>query len=198
MQRSGWTRVVVVSVVVAWASLASNITTQAQMSGQANVLKAARLSVSMLLNSGTVWAGLPILAGWLVRRPVPAALAGVLSAELALVVHYATGRLFGVFEPSIWRDNDSWFVMGMFCALLGPIGALARRAGRVGLVARLVVPAGALAEPFVLGMFTRPHILPWPDRLASSVCGVALVAAGILGVLRAGMIRGTRGTHDGC
>lgn len=70
--------------------------------------------------------------------------------------------------------------------VLGPIGALARRADLVGTVARLVVPAGSLAEPFVQGMFTRPHIMPWPDRLASSVCGVALVAAGILAVLRAG------------
>lgn len=185
---------VLVSVVVAWASLASNITTVAQMSGQANALKAARLTVSMLLNSGTVWAGLPILAGWLVRRPFQAALAGVFSAELALVLHYATGRLIGVFEPGIWRENDYWFVFGLFCALLGPIGALARRVDGIGLLARLVVPAGALAEPFVVGMFAVPRLLPWPNRLASAACGSVLVGLGLVGavVLVRGQLRRQR------
>ncbi|MEL4358800.1 MULTISPECIES: hypothetical protein [unclassified Luteococcus] len=181
MLRTGWVRVVAVSLLVAWLSLASNITTQAQLSGEANTLLAGRLVVSKLLNSGTIWAGLPILAGWLVRRPWWAVLAGGVSAELALVAHYAAGQLLGIFQPGIWRDNGYWFVFGLFCALLGPIGALARRADWIGLLARLAIPAGALAEPFVVSMFSRPQILPWPDRFASTACGVLLLAMGLWG-----------------
>lgn len=50
-------------------------------------------------------------------------------------------------------------------------------------MARLVVPAGAVLEPFVIGMFTTPAIMPWPGRVASVISGLVLLTAGTVGCL---------------
>lgn len=182
MSRRGWAIGIAVALAVALASLLSNITTEAQMMGQADTVKAVRLTISKLLNSGTVWAGLPILTGWLVRKRGQAAAIGIVSCLVALVGHYALGQAIGIFEPAIWQDNAMWFAFAaVLGAPLGLIGSVARHETTSGLLARLVVPAGALLEPFVVGMFTEPAILPWPVRVASAACGVALLACGAIG-----------------
>ncbi len=60
---------------IAVASLLSNITTEAQLSGQAEAITYARKVVSKFLNSGTLWAALGFYAGWLWSgsrtRPAP-------------------------------------------------------------------------------------------------------------------------------
>lgn len=61
------------------------------------------------------------------------------------------------------------------------VGWLACGSGRLAVTARLVVPLGALAEPFTVGMLTTPAILPWPERWSSTVCGVLLLAGGAAG-----------------
>ena len=178
-----WRQVVAVSCLLAWAALVSNIQPMAQLEGQANVAKAVRLVFSYLLSSGTAWAGLPVLAGWLVTDRWRSMLAGTFAAELSLVVHYETGMLIGVFDAGIWADNAYWFFFGLLCAPLGMVGALARRADLWGLLARLVVPVGALLEPFHRGVFTAPAILPWPKRVAPAISGAVLVAAGVTGAV---------------
>lgn len=109
MVRAGWTKVIAVASLVGLIALASNITTTAQLSGEADTILTLRFTVSKLVNSGTVWGGLLILAGWLVRRPLPAALAGVVAGAVALVVHYGVGQLFAVYQGDIWRSNWYWF-----------------------------------------------------------------------------------------
>lgn len=192
MRNHPWRQVVAVACLLAWASLASNIQPYDQMVGRANPAKAARLVFSYLLNSGTAWAGAPVLAGWLVAarrtgdgrtRWVEAGLAGLVVAELSLAVHYATGLAIGFFEASVWVENQAWFLWGLACLPLGMVGALARHRGALGVLARLVVPLGALAEPFVLGMFAQPAFLPWPNRLAHAVVGALLVASGLVGAV---------------
>ena len=54
---------------------------------------------------------------------------------------------------------------------------------RGGVVARLVVPVGAVLEPFVIGMFSNPAIMPWPTRVASVISGVLLLTAGAAGCI---------------
>lgn len=183
--RQEWWLVLASAVVLALLSLASNVTTTSQLSGTADGLLTARWTVSKVLNAGVVWAGLPVLAGWLVRRPVHAVLAGVASSITALVVHYGVGRAVDVFASTIWAENASWFLIATLAgAPLGVVGALARRRRSPwGLLARLTVPTGALIEPFVLGMFTAPDRLPWPDQVSGVLSELVLVTAGAAGVV---------------
>lgn len=184
-----WVAVIGVAFALAMISLASNITTWAQLSGEANVAQVVRFTVSKLVNTGTLWAALGVWSGWLVRRPIAAATAGAVALISALVLHYgvglALGRLgvLGMFDSSVWADNAYWFGLALVIgAPLGLIGAAARRADAWGALARLVVPAGAVVEPFLVGIFTQPSALPWPDLVSSVLCGAILVAAGIAGI----------------
>jgi hypothetical protein len=180
--KRGWLLALAAAVTLALVSLASNVTTVSQLSGEANALLAVRSTLSKLVNAGTVWAGLPVLSGWLVRRPLHAAASGTTAGVLALVVHYGVGQLLGMFDSAVWTANAFWFAAAVAVGgLLGLVGAAARRADLWGLLGRLTVPVGAVLEPFALGMFTTPAILPWPDRVSSAVSGVVLLTAGILG-----------------
>lgn len=182
--RAGWTEVIVASSLVGIIALLSNVTTTAQLSGEADTLLTLRFTVSKLVNSGTVWGGLLILAGWFVRRPLHAALAGVVAGEVALVVHYGLGHLFEIYQADIWGSNWYWFLAPVIVGVpLGLIGAAARREDRWGLMAQLVVPIAAIVEPIALGMLTPHEILPPPARISSIACGVILIALGLLGAV---------------
>ena len=62
---------------------------------------------------------------------------------------------------------------------MGSLAVLLRPPGRpVGLLARLVVPVGAVLEPLYVGMFMMPAIIPWPGRVSSIVSGGVLLIAG--------------------
>ena len=177
----GWLLALVAAAALAVVSLASNVTTVSQLSGEANTLLAVRSTISKVVNAGAVWAGLPILSGWLVRRPLQTAAAGMVCGLTSLVVHYGLGQLFGVFGSDIWVSNAFWFLAAVVLGgPLGLVGAIARRSDWWGLLGRLTVPVGAVLQPFVLGMFTTPAFLPWPDRLSSTVSGVVLLTAGVL------------------
>jgi hypothetical protein len=182
MAKRWWGLVIAAAITVALVSLASNITSESQLSAEANTLLAVRSTFSKLVNSGAVWAGLPILSGWLVRRPLHAFAAGIVASLLALVVHYGVGQLFGMFDETVWAGNRVWFALALVMGgPLGLVGVAARGGGPSGSIARLVVPAGAVIEPFFRGMFSVPTILPWPERVASITAGVVLIAAGTVG-----------------
>ncbi|WP_353950913.1 hypothetical protein V6K52_14890 [Knoellia sp. S7-12] len=106
----GWLGVLLSVVVLGVGSLLSNITTGAQLSGEDQALFAARRTASLLLNAGTLWVGVSVLAGWLVRLPVTAAVAGPLAGVGALVVHYGLGELTGLMPPGSFASNEFWFV----------------------------------------------------------------------------------------
>ena len=173
-----------VCVVVALVSLASNWVSVEELSGQMPVLSYVRKTVSKLVNTGTLWAALPVLAGWCVRRPWWAALAGVLAAEGTLALHYALGRVLGLYTAGIWSENAHWFAAGVvLCAPLGLVGWVARNDGWPWGVARLVVPVGALVEPWVIRMFSEPAMVGRPERWAAATCGAVLTACGAAGVV---------------
>lgn len=179
----GWLLAIAASVALALVSLASNITSTPQFSGEADTLMAVRFTVSKLANAAAVWAGLLVLAGWLVRCPGPAMAFGIMSGVLALVVHYAVGSLLGMFAAEDWTSNAYWFVVAVVVGgPLGLVGAIARRTDGWGWAARLTVPAAFAVEPFHAGMFTNPAIMPWPDRISSVVAGMVLLAIGAIGV----------------
>jgi hypothetical protein len=178
-------------------SLLVNITTGSQLSGQDQEIFAIRRTGSLLLNSGTVWAGLSVLAGWLVRRPIPAALAGVGAGMGALVVHYALGETTGVMPAGSFGSNVVWFtIAGVTGAPLGLVGALSTRAGRWGVTSRLLVPLGAVLEPWVVHWW-QPDALTTPaqrvsDLAAATILTVAGLAAAawVIRVIR--LARGSR------
>ena len=185
MNRRGWSLVIVAASVLALVSLASNVTTMSQLEGEANTLLAGRLTLSRVLNAGTVWAGLAVVSGWLLRRPAPAVAAGVVALLTACVVHYGVGLALGMFGPNVWTANLHWLLGAMVVGgPLGLVGAIARRLDPWGTAARLVVPAGAVLEPFVVGLFTTPAIVPWPNRVAAVISGLALLTAGVAGFFR--------------
>ncbi|BEL05047.1 hypothetical protein Q0Z83_032380 [Actinoplanes sichuanensis] len=182
MNRRGWSLVIVAATALALVSLASNVTTLSQLEGKADTLLAGRLTLSQLVNAGTVWAGLAVISGWLVRRPASAVAAGIVALLTACVVHYGMGLAFGMFDPDVWTANLYWLLAAMVMGgPLGLVGAIARRLDWWGIAARLVVPIGAVLEPFVLGRFTTPAILPWPNHMANAISGLALLTVGVVG-----------------
>lgn len=185
MARRGWGLVIAAATVLALAALASNATTMSQIEAEANTLLAVRTTISKLVNAGTVWAGLAVVSGWLVRRPVQAFAAGVAALLVALVVHYGVGLILNMFDPNVWTENQDAFQAAVVLGgQLGLVGAIARRPDLWGVAARLVVPTGAVLEPFVIGMFTSPAIMPWPGRVASVISGLVLLTAGTVGCIR--------------
>lgn len=168
--------------VLALVALASNVTTVSQLEGRANTLLAARMTLSELVNAGALWAGLGVLSGWLVRGRAQAVVAGIIALLTACVVHYGVGLALGMFDAGVWADNSSWFLAAVILGgPLGLVGAIARRPDGWGIGARLVVPVGAVIQPFYLGLFTTPAALPWPDRAADFITGLTLVTAGATG-----------------
>lgn len=143
---------------------------------------AVRFTISKVVNSGAVGGGLPILYGWLVGRPGQAVAAGIAACLVALFAHYGVGRVLGIFDATVWTENQSWFALAVTVGgPLGLVGAVAHRNDGWGLLARLIVPVAAALVPSYLGMFRMPAIMPWTDRVSSVVSGVVLIVAGLFG-----------------
>ena len=90
MARQRWMQVAVAAVGLAVVSLLTDL-------NWGDDLALFRLTITRLANSGTAWAGLLVFAGWLVRRPLAAAAAGLVAGQLSLVAHYALGRAGGLY-----------------------------------------------------------------------------------------------------
>lgn len=181
--RRPWLALLLVAAAVGVLSLLTNIITIAELSGEANTWLGIRTTITRLVNAGTVWAGLGVLAGWLVRRPLPALAAGPLTGVTALAVHYGVGMLTGLMPGNPFADNAYWFVAAVLIGVpLGLVGVMAHRRDRWGGGARLVVPFGALAEPWVQGWIPGFADDSAPMRWSGWVAGVVLIAAGAWGV----------------
>ncbi len=174
-----WRCIVIACVALALLSMVSNIVTMTELDGGLVAWSCVRKTFSKLLNSGVVWAGLPVYAGWLMRRPWMAALVGLAVAEAALALHYASGQLVGLYDAGIWPENRSWFIFALVtCPVLGLVGYPARGRGWVALLARLVVPVGAVLEALDYVWFFPPPIEPVGDRVGTLVCALVLAFAG--------------------
>lgn len=179
----GWAALAALALAV--LSLLSNITTTAQLEGRADGLLTVRLTLSVLANAGIVWGGLMVLAGWLVAPPLRAALvAGPAAGVLGLAAHYGLGGLTGLMPWESFRDNVPWFVVAAVLGVpLGAVGALARRTDVLGLVARMVVPLGAILEPVVRGWWVPDAGLGAPTVHALQISTGVLVLAGLAGLV---------------
>lgn len=183
MNPRGWGLALAAASVLGLLSLASDVTTMAQISAEANAWRAVRGTISELLN-GTLWAALAVLSGWLVRRPVQAAVAGVVALLMALVVHYGVGWVVGMFDTAGVLENSYWFQAALVVgAPLGLVGATARRADPWGVLARLLIPVMAVLESFVTDSFSTPSMMPWPQRFAATTSGVLLLLLGTAGCI---------------
>ncbi len=196
--RSPWLRAILPAAITGILALLSNITTEAQLTGQEAELLTVRLSLSKFINAGAIWAGLAIWAGWCMTGKGRAAVAGPLACTTALLIHYGLGQALSVYDSDVWASNAYWFVAAVILGIpLGLVGAIAHRPGPLGWIAALVAPAGVIAEPFAMGMFTSPAgiQLPWPGRLSSIVSGTALVACGTLLAILVARHRHSGHTH---
>lgn len=138
--------------------------------------------LSRLLNSGTVWAGLAIVVGMLLRRPLIAGVGGVLASVWALLVNDTLGWALGVLGRDAWALNAHWYLLSLVIGgPLGLLGWLARGPGLVGLVGRLSIPLGAVLETLVRGYFTPPGFLSPAARFGWLASGWALLVGGVLG-----------------
>ncbi|WP_432513382.1 hypothetical protein [Kineococcus sp. SYSU DK001] len=128
----------------------------------------------LVLNAGFAWAGLAVLAGALLRTPARAAVGGWLSGTAGLACFYVVdAAVRDVPLTASAARFPFWAAAALVCCpLLGLVGTRVRGAGIDGLLARLVVPVGALAE-----------VLLHPPGGAAVRWGVGLAAVGAGAVL---------------
>ncbi|WP_132335369.1 DUF6518 family protein [Micromonospora sp. KC213] len=143
---------------------------------------------SLVLDAGWAWAATAVLVGWLVSRharPASGMLRGALAGGLALA--FATAAYYGA---DVLFDGGAWWGMATRYWLIGSVllgsplgvaGALIRLPGPTGVVAALVVPAGAALQMAVLppppeSLMAEP--VRWSIWIAVAVATV-LVARGI-------------------
>lgn len=144
--------------------------------------------VSLILDAGWAWAATAVLVGWLVSRHAPprsGMLRGALAGGLALV--FATTAYYGVdllFDGGVWWGVATryWLIGSV---LLGPplgvAGALIRLPGPIGVVAALVVPAGAALQMVILPPPSDSRMAE-PVRLSiwvAATVATALIVRGI-------------------
>ncbi len=139
----------------------------------------------MLLNSGTLWAASAVLAGWIVTRTTSAmlgALAGfavLICAVLGYYVYGVTlGDRVGLGISALSGSVRVWLIASFIAGpLLGLAGAWTRRRDAVGVVARLLVPVGAVVE-MVFYDRLRPDTFRVDPSLAWTQATVVAVAVG--------------------
>lgn len=181
LRRSPWRSVAVACVALAALSLLANITSRAELEGGWQAYSFVRKTLTKVLSSGTAWAGLAFYAGLRLPRPITAFLGGIAAAVGALVLHYVAGTALGIYPGDILQTNVIWFAAALIlCGPLGLMGWAAARPDWWALPFRIVVPAGAVTEAFVMRHFTPWPEIPWPERYSAIASGVLLVALGVI------------------
>ncbi len=148
-------------------------------------------AASMVLNSGSVWAALAVVSGWLIGRPFAGAVAGTAALVAAVAGYYAFGVLAGdrtyVGFAGVSGAVRVWALLAVVVGpILGLAGALVRRPGVVGLVALLVVPIGIVVEMLGLRRLTGETFAVDP---ALAWAQAVMVAAAVLGAGSALVVR---------
>lgn len=139
---------------------------------------------SLLLDVGWAWAAVAVAAGWLAGRVVLAAAAGAVSLMIATVAYYLMDSLLRdeslaghVGETRYW-----WLASLTLGPFLGAAGASLGRSGVIGLLARLIVPAGALVQTILiqpgLASSSRPAAV-WALVIVSTaaIASISLIVA---------------------
>ena len=143
----------------------------------------------LVLDAGWAWAATAVLAGWWVSqhaRPEAGMLRSALAGGLAL--GFATTSYYGA---DLLLDGSAWWGVAprfwlIASVLLGPplgvVGAAIRLPGPAGVLAALVVPAGAALQTVVLPP-------PAASVMAEPVRWSVWIAAVVAAVLVAGRFR---------
>jgi hypothetical protein len=148
-------------------------------------------AASMVLNSGSAWAALAVVGGWLIGRPLAGAVAGTVALVAAVVAYYAFGVLAGdrtdVGFAGVSGAVRMWALLAVVVGpVLGLAGALVRRPGLIGLVAVLVVPVGVVVEMVGLRRLSGETFAVDP---ALAWAQAAMVVGAILGGCSALVVR---------
>ena len=136
----------------------------------------------LILDAGWAWAATAVLAGWSVSRharPAARMVRGALAGGLAL--GFATTSYYGadaLFDGYAWWGAASrfWLIASVLLGpLLGVVGAAIGLRGPAGVVAALVIPAGAALQMAVLpppaaGLMAGP--VRWSIWIAAAVATV--------------------------
>lgn len=141
------------------------------------------LALSLASNAVCVWGGIGILAGWLVRRTVPAALAGALTLVVAVLVYYGLGVTVGDRKVSLGSAQllatvEHWLLVAVVGGpLLGILGASLRRRDWLGDLGAVIVVLGTVIDMVHFHHLDRESftILPW-----SAAAQVLLIAGSIV------------------
>lgn len=148
--RSGWIPVVAAGVILGLVAAASDVLAHGQSSDD------RWRALSAVLNAGVVWAAVAFWSGRRFPTPTPAAIAGLVTLAGAVIAYYLYGSAVGnrthIRVDSLVEAAVTWLGRGIVAGpLLGIMGWCSRRAGLPGVMAALVIPAGAFAEIVVLG-----------------------------------------------
>lgn len=162
-------------------------------------------AVGLVVNSGSVWAGVAVLAGWFAVRRVPALLIGPVALVVAVAAYYVVGVLLGdradVGLSGLTGVLRLWLMASVVVGpVLGLVGHLARREDLLGLLARLVVPAAVLLEVAVrfgpsLGEFAFDPVRAWTMVLMVSVASLAALGVLLRSLRQRGVPVSARGSE---
>jgi hypothetical protein len=139
--------------------------------------------ISTMTGAGWAWAALAVAVGWYLGTRHWGAAAGALALTAATATYYALDESLRA-EPVLDSDIWIWCVAGLLLGMpLGTVGAYARRAGPLGLLAALTVPAGAAVQMVVLppgvdGVQVAAEAIwaRWLVWLISAICSLWLIA----------------------
>lgn len=175
-----WRNIIVVCFGLALVSLVFNIALPTELMGGLQVWSFIRKTITKIVSSGTAWAAIAVYAGWKLASPARAYLGGITAAVVTLTIHYLLGVAAHLYPITEITRNAIWYLAAIvLCGPLGLIGWLAASPTRWGLIARLIVPAGAIAEPLVTGAVLRYRsIEPWPESYSSTASGILLILLG--------------------
>ncbi len=158
-----------------WGALSSFTNADASPFGDA---------ASLVVTAGWAWAGVAVVAGWLVGSSTRGAASGVLALLAMTTAYYGMDSIFRR-EPFAlyWYEMRVWWVASLvFGSVLGVIGACIRRPGVIGLLAALTVPVGAAVEMVLLPREGAAFgvVNPVYDWLRPVVWAVAAAVSGVL------------------
>lgn len=137
-----------------------------------------RRVASLVVNAGAAWAGMAVLAGWLLGSVRQGLLGGPLALVPAVVVYYVVGAAVGSENPDGSADQIVFFSLLALATgpALGAVGGVIRRTSILGLVAALVVPLGVGVE-LVWRSFVM-QVQPDPARPAADLILLTLAVTG--------------------
>lgn len=174
--------VLFLSILLGIISLLLNLQTIDELNTQAAPIGLAiRIALSYIFN-GATWAILLIFSGMMTQKWWQSILLSLISAFVALSIHYGLGIAIGYFDEL--GDNIVWYIKAIpLGIILGLIGYFSQLNNSVGNILKMIIPAFLIIEPFYLGRF----ITYWYNRpvvnLANKIAAWLELSIGVLIVI---------------